>query len=321
MFDYAIGHYQKQPPSKRLLASWGVSIACHVAAVLILYLYPELLQSGRYLWFQQPVLAPPRVVAKPVRDLGVNVAMQFPPAEELKKYLPDWNRDKPKEAAVPPVHINLPQVTIDDIPSPLPKPRVEPPIPSAPPAPPKTLPAAAQPVLTPEEIATLAKKAAANQGAPPAGTPNQIPTGITNPLPLGSGKGSTAASNTSGQPGGGGTTGQDRRLSIEGFDSDAKGFNLQDYGVMIRELIKGRWEIPSNLREYQGSVTITFTILRNGTVIDARIFAGSGNNSLDMTALQAVWFFTSHPLPSLPPGFPSERLGARLAFAYNQRLP
>jgi TonB family protein len=98
---------------------------------------------------------------------------------------------------------------------------------------------------------------------------------------------------------------------------DDKGFNLDEYANLVRERVKENWFIPSNLRNYAGSATIVFYISRDGQVTGARIDVPSGNDSLNLSALSAV--FGSNPFPPLPKGFPADRVGARLVFAYNER--
>jgi TonB family protein len=316
MFDYAIGHYQKHPPTRRMIGSWCVSVAGHIGALLILYYHPELLESGKFQWI--PAFRPPKVEAQKARNLGVNIAMEMPPMDEIRKYLPDWNGGKPKPKEQPAIVINLPLKAMEEIPAPPPK--TVAPAPSTPTALPKTLPAITTPPLTPEEIAAMTKKSDLPPVAKPASeTPAQIPKGISDPATKSSGTGTGGTSGSGpGRPGVSNTN-PAQQISGVNFESDARGVNLQDYGLLIKELIRGRWEIPSNLREYQGSVTVTFTIQKDGRVTEARVFSGSGNQSLDTTALLAVFFFTTHPLPPLPPGFTADRLGARVVFAYNER--
>jgi len=315
MFEYAIGQNQKHPPSNRMLASWCVSIVCHAAAVLILYLYPGLLQRGRYFW--EPVFTIPTIVEKKARDLGVSVAMEMPPIEEIKKYLPDWMGDKPKPKEQPAIVINLPLAPVNDSFPPAPKPVAPGPI--APPALPKTLPTTTTPPLTPEEIAAMTKKPDLPPvSRPQAETPGQIPKGITDPAGKNPGTGPTGGSGSPQTPPGLGGANPAQQISAN-FESDALGVNLQDYATLIKELIRQRWEIPSNLRDYQGSVTVTFTIHKDGKVTDSRILLSSGNQSLDLTALGALWFFSSNPLPPLPAAFTLDHLGARVVFQYNER--
>ncbi|MCP4580461.1 MAG: TonB family protein [candidate division Zixibacteria bacterium] len=76
--------------------------------------------------------------------------------------------------------------------------------------------------------------------------------------------------------------------------------------------IKTRWDNP-----YQGTgkviCTIYFTILRNGTVVDAIIEQSSGISAFDQSALRAV--ISSSP-PPLPMQYTGNQLGIHLQFQY-----
>jgi TonB family protein len=323
MFDYAIGHYQNHPPSRRMLASWALSILSHAAAVLILYQYPELLHDGVHIWSQRP--APPQAAQEyRWRSLAVvNSRMEMPPIEEIRKNLYDWDRAKAQAEIRKPIRINLPTDLIDPVP-------VSPPKPQTPPAP-------ANPVVTaPGNTAMSAPLPAGNAArtevaetkkAPPTATPDvppkQIPRGGIEPtVPpanagAGPGSGGAARGNSSGS---GSKDAQDAAQQIRAQGPvffDAKGFNLDDYANLVRERIKQNWFFPSNLRNNQGSATILFYITKDGQVTGARIDVPSGSDSLNMSALSAVW--GSAPFPPLPKGFPADRVGARLVFAYNER--
>ena len=114
------------------------------------------------------------------------------------------------------------------------------------------------------------------------------------------------------------TAGQQTGVRLQGdVLFDTKGFNLDEYARMVKDRCEEHWLIPSNLRTFQGSVTIVFYITKEGQVTGAKIEVSSGNDSLDISALTAVW--ESSPFPPLPRGFPAERVGARLVFAYNER--
>jgi TonB family protein len=321
MFEYAIGHYQKHPPSRRLLASWVISVLGHAAAVLILYLYPQLLQGGTYNWFRQPPLTPAQSHTPKWRNLTFVAKMEIPPPEELKKYVYDWNQKKKTEGTLPPIRINLPRGIMEELSAPLPIPR--PTIPGNPPVTATTTPAVTPATIPAADGArketTEAKKPAIT--GPPDVAPKQIPKGVTDATQP-SGTTATSASAGTSQPGSRGAGAQNARdpnqqVSAQGGLFDTKGFPLEEYANLIRELVKQKWLIPSNLRDYQGSVTVVFYIGKDGHITGAKIETGSGNQTLDITALSAV--LQSNPLPSLPTGFPAERVGARLVFAYNQR--
>jgi len=97
---------------------------------------------------------------------------------------------------------------------------------------------------------------------------------------------------------------------------DTKGFPLGEYANAVIERIKGKWSIPSNLRQSQGRSTLVFLIEKDGTVSNLHIITSSGSQSLDLAALSAI--LDSKPLPPLPGGFPGEHVGAKFVFSYNE---
>jgi TonB family protein len=109
-----------------------------------------------------------------------------------------------------------------------------------------------------------------------------------------------------------------RSLESGFFGADAKGFPLGEYANIIKERIKEKWYIPSNLKNSQGHTTIVFYINKNGQYSGARIeaSASSGNDKLDIAALKAI--MDSNPFPPLPKGFPGDRLGAKFVLSYNE---
>ncbi len=326
MFDYAIGHYQTHPPNRRMLASWVFSILSHVAAVLILYQYPELLQHGLHIWVQRPARP-----ASPAQDprwrtlASINTRMEMPPIEEIRKNLYDWNRPKATEGTRQPIHINLPPSIAEDVLAPAPKPQPIPPPQVNPAVAPPGTAAAGTPVPAAADLprpapAEAKKPAAAN---PPDAAPKQIPKGINEPPATSANLTASSGSGNANQGGSQGPVKKDmkdpgQQIRAQGpIFFDDKGFNLDDYANLVRERVKENWFIPSNLRNYQGSATIVFYINKDGQVTGARIDVPSGNDSLNLSALSAV--FGSNPFPPLPKGFPAERVGARLVFAYNER--
>jgi len=92
---------------------------------------------------------------------------------------------------------------------------------------------------------------------------------------------------------------------------------LGDYASEVIALVKGNWMIPSNLRDSKGRTTIIFFIGKDGQYLDAQIVIPSGSPSLDIAALSAI--IGSNPFPPLPEGFPSDRVGAKFVFSYNER--
>jgi len=326
MFDYAIGHYQTHPPSKRMLASWVLSILCHVAAVLILYQYPELLKDGVHIWVQRPARPPSPAPDQKWRTLAsINARMEMPPLEEIRKNLYDWNRAKETAETRQPIHINLPPSIVEEVlAAPKPQPMTPPPPVGSPTGTAGTAAAGTPVPATPDPLRTAPpepKKAAA--GNPPDTAPKQIPKGINEPPPSPTNPPASSGSGNVNQAGSQGPAKKDtkdpgQQIRAQGpIFFDDKGFNLDDYANLVRERVKENWFIPSNLRNYQGSATIVFYINKDGQVTGARIDVPSGNDSLNLSALSAV--FGSNPFPPLPRGFPADRVGARLVFAYNER--
>jgi TonB family protein len=112
---------------------------------------------------------------------------------------------------------------------------------------------------------------------------------------------------------------EDEQKAIRSPDSgffDTKGFPLGEYANLIKERIKGKWFIPSNLRNSQGHTTVVFYIGKDGRFTDARIVSSSGSSSLDLAALKAV--MDSNPFPPLPKGFPGDHVGAKFVLSYNE---
>lgn len=322
MFDYAIAHNQMQAPSRRMLGSWFASVIAHVVVALILIRFPQLLHDGVYLW-DQPAPAAPEMEKREWRNVAVvSSRMELPPAEEIRKYLYDWERASNMQGDHQPIRINLPTGVIDDVSTPLPIAKPETPPGSvvssgtasetdtATHAPVPTAPARVEPVA--------AKKPAAGSAAD--APPKQMPKGIPDTSPA-SGDPAGAAGvlkPAAASPEAKKAKDPEQQVRAEGpVFFDTRGYNLDDYAQIVRERIKQNWLIPSNLRFYQGSATIIFYIGKDGQVTDAKIELSSGNGSLDISALKAI--IDSMPFPLLPQGFPADRVGARLVFAYNEK--
>jgi len=318
MFEYAIEQQRKHPPSKRLLAAWIVSCLGHAVLLLILFEYPQLLGGGINQWLGIPdniiSSVPAKKEYRSVMVLGTK--MEMPPAEELKKYLYDWDRArKQQEMPSRPIVVQLPRTLLDDMSPPLPKPSPDPPAVA------KVQPAA------PSNPTSAGGAPAAGQPAPPVAEPKQIPKGIPAAPPPGSAAAGSATTNATVPPptrppaaGGAETKPADQQTGVRLQGDvlfDTKGFNLDEYARLVKDRCEEHWLIPSNLRAFQGSVTIVFYITKQGQVTGAKIEVTSGNDSLNISALSAVW--ESSPFPPLPRGFPAERVGARLVFAYNER--
>ena len=322
MFEFAIAQQRKHPPSRRLLASWCISCLGHFALLLILWEYPQLLRGGMSHWFRSVSdTDSPGTQGSNWRGVAViGARLEMPPPEVLRKLTYDWNQKDTPRGLAPPIPVNLP-------------PGIEAGRPAQ--APPK-----ADTTASINASAPSAKAAAAPSAAPPDPPPNpptapvkpapdqstapkQIPKGLPGPVVQAPAPVSSAGSgaNPAAQAKAGtAATPQDTQkpgVQLESGLFDTKGFPLQEWAELLKERIRGNWFIPSNLRNSQGSTTVIFYINREGQSIDVRIEISSGNGSLDIAALSAV--ITSNPFPPLPRGFPSDRVGARFVFAYNER--
>jgi TonB family protein len=325
MFEYAIGRYQKHPPSKRLFVSWTLSCLAHVCALLILIRYPELLRGGMNLWFRPPAADLSQTPPKTWRSVAVLGSLEMPSDAVLKKNIYDWSKPKSKVPELRPIHINM-RSGEALVPPPAPKPE-PPPVPANPvPAGGVSAVSGAAGVGTGDAARTeppIETKKPPIPSPPAAAldqTPAQIPKGVSVVQPPTTASAPPPGSNASAQSRPPVKNPQDQQTGARvqgGTLFDTKGFNLGDFEKIIEERIRGNWEIPSNLRESRGSTTILFYITRDGRYSDAKIEVSSGNMSLDIAALYAVT--RSNPFPPLPQGFPADRVGARFVFAYNER--
>ena len=87
------------------------------------------------------------------------------------------------------------------------------------------------------------------------------------------------------------------------------------YVDLMRSQIARNWS-TAGLANDSKQVTITFTILKDGTVRDAKVGRPSGNYNLDTAALRAV--LNSSPLPALPPGYEKDSAPVELTFQVKQ---
>jgi len=243
--------------------------------------------------------------------------LEMPPPEVLRKLTYDWDlKSKPRELA-PPIPVNLPPGSEAGKPAQQ-APKADTAASIGAPTP-STKTAAAPPAVPPNPPADPPTEPVKPAAAPDT-APKQIPKGVPDPVMLPPPVSGTTTNPASQAKAGTAATPQDTKkpgVQLESGLFDTKGFPLQEWAELIKERIRGNWFIPSNLRNSQGSTTVIFYINREGQSIDVRIELSSGNGSLDIAALSAV--ITSNPFPPLPRGFPSDRVGARFVFAYNER--
>ncbi len=165
-------------------------------------------------------------------------------------------------------------------PAPLPRP------PRRKPTPPRPAAAEAAPAPAPPAPQQLA-------AAPPAATPGAPGEG--------SGPGGTAGSGTGAEGAGHGAIGNG---PIEGPGDD--------YLDRLRRWLERYKRYPEAAKQakQQGRLVVSFTILRDGTVRDARIEHSSGFPLLDQAALQML--HDASPVPPLPQTFHGGRVGIDL---------
>jgi protein TonB len=110
-------------------------------------------------------------------------------------------------------------------------------------------------------------------------------------------------SNTLGLTTGGGGTGGQINLG---------NFCCPDYILEMNRLIMNNWNSRQNA---QATSIVQFTIHRDGTVSDIKIFTSSGYAMLDMFAQRALQMAK---LPPLPPAYTNETLTVNLSFEYHR---
>jgi TonB family protein len=103
--------------------------------------------------------------------------------------------------------------------------------------------------------------------------------------------------------GGGGTAG---RL-------DVGNFCCPDYLETMMARIQRNWE---SRQQVAGTVTVKFTIQRNGMITDVELERGSGFPGLDLTAQRAL--LNTRQLPELPSAYANQTLTVHLNFEYQR---
>src|SRR5262249_55860389 len=77
--------------------------------------------------------------------------------------------------------------------------------------------------------------------------------------------------------------------------------NLDAYVANAKGQIKQKWKPPKGLKEHQ--VVTTFTVLKNGSIVDPVVTESSGDAAVDQSAIDALK--AASPLDALPKGAPS----------------
>jgi len=331
MFEFAISRNQRRRPTRRIYASWVVSCLFHLCLLGLLIQYPQLLRGGMYHHFR-PLSVITNLFGSKTQDEDNNwrtVAvlrgpMMAPSATTLKKYLKDWND---KGSGSPPIRIRWGDEQKSALRNLPPMPRVrEEPKPQVVLPPPNEMASAGGTAGNSSENASGASTTVqADPSGGKRGTVNLPPPGpapktevASNNAPSSIPNGVKPPSNIT-KPPDSVKVFQDEHKAISSPESgffDTGGFAIGEYAKIIKERIKGKWFIPSNLRNSQGHTTVVFYIGKDGRFTDARIVTSSGSNSLDLAALKAV--IDSNPFPPLPKGFPGDHLGAKFVLSYNE---
>jgi TonB family protein len=337
MFEFAISKNQKRRPSSRIIITGVASCLIHFLAIIVLINNPQLLQGTVIPHILQKSIfyrTPKKQEETPKKEDGRIIAMldrmQAPPAALLKRYMdalrkrgdvvpttvvPLKNLKGASAGAIPPAP-KLPESKT--------KPEITFPPPNPEPAPPLPLSSnAANPSAEPKQPIAALNKGSIPLPAPVASAAKQEGTVIKPPEPPKPAVVETAAK-----------IHDPASESFKSFPSqeaanrnpntsgifDAKGYpveKLEKYVQLIIGHVTGKWNIPSNLKNSQGRITVNFLIDRNGGFYDIRIVGkGSGNKTLDLTALNAV--IDSNPVDPLPRDFPGDHLGAQFVFSYNE---
>jgi TonB family protein len=100
--------------------------------------------------------------------------------------------------------------------------------------------------------------------------------------------------------------------------SDTRGVDFGPYLARIVYIVRRNWYavIPESARlGEKGRVAIVFDILKDGSVPELRVVAGSGSDPLDRAAIAGI--HASIPFPPLPEEFTGNYLRLQFIFLYN----
>ena len=105
------------------------------------------------------------------------------------------------------------------------------------------------------------------------------------------------------------------REGMISFDSEE--FKYAWYARIIKHKVIHNWFPPyaAKVLGVQGVVVVTFKIESDGQVKDIKVQYKSGNESLDLAAVNAI--YGAKPFPPLPSDYRYKELGVRFLFGYN----
>jgi periplasmic protein TonB len=85
------------------------------------------------------------------------------------------------------------------------------------------------------------------------------------------------------------------------------------YGELVRSRIAQAWQTNGLPRGQAAPTIVSFTIMRDGSVRDARVIQSSGNPTIDFSAQRAV--LESNPLPRFTADIPYSSISAEFTFS------
>jgi TonB family protein len=192
-----------------------------------------------------------------------------------------------------------------------PKPRVTPPAPKEPvPEPP------APPVHAPTKASLPSDK-------PPKPAPPARPHDAPSPPGASEGHASEdAGASGAGVPGAapgapGGATGEAGGIGGTAFGEGD--FRYGWYQTSIESKLRSSWRKPAATAGETQTATVSFLILRNGTVRDVQVVTPSGNPAMDISAMRAV--YDANPLPVLPRGWDGDSVHVSMEFSLEPGAP
>jgi|SRR5271156_6533617 len=138
---------------------------------------------------------------------------------------------------------------------------------------------------------------------------NKTPT-PTNAVPYGGGGSPNIPTGYSQNPGG------SSGVAIQGQGGGDFASRYGWYVAAVKRKLQSNWDentIDPNVRAARRAVTtVTFTILRDGTIKNLRVYQGSGNASMDNSGLRAV--LTAGSMPALPNDYGASQVDVTFDF-------
>ena len=98
--------------------------------------------------------------------------------------------------------------------------------------------------------------------------------------------------------------------------NNAFGNQFGAYADLVVQRITNKWQTTGLAGLHLPMAVITFDILRDGSVKNAKVAQSSGNNTLDFSAIRAVT--DAGPFPPLPPNYSGSQADVELRFQLQQ---